>query len=83
MGILTSELTGVGEATSQELTKLSTIVILMLIPVGALLNAIVEEVIFRGTIQTELTKFFNISVAIFYKHFYLPDFILWESSLMG
>ncbi|AJI74575.1 CPBP family intramembrane metalloprotease [Francisella philomiragia] len=73
-GILTSELTGVGEATSQELAKLSTIVILMLIPVGALLNAIVEEVIFRGIIQTELTKVFNISVAIFLQAFLFAGF---------
>ena len=73
-GILTSELTGVGEATSQELAKLSTIVILMLIPIGALLNAIVEEVVFRGIIQTELSKVFNISVAIFLQAFLFAGF---------
>ncbi|MEY8767747.1 CPBP family intramembrane glutamic endopeptidase [Francisella philomiragia] len=73
-GILTSELTGIGEATSQELAKLSTIVILMLILIGALLNAIVEEVVFRGIIQTELTKVFNISVTIFLQAFLFAGF---------
>ncbi|WP_231865132.1 CPBP family intramembrane glutamic endopeptidase [Francisella hispaniensis] len=73
-GISTSELTGVGEATSQELEKLSTIVILMIIPVGALLNATVEEVVFRGIIQTELSKVFNISVAIFLQAFLFAGF---------
>ncbi|AJI53375.1 CPBP family intramembrane glutamic endopeptidase [Francisella philomiragia] len=73
-GISTNKLTGVGAATSQELEKLSTIVILMLIPIEALLNATVEEVVFRGIIQTELSRVFSVSVAIFLQAFLFAGF---------
>ncbi|AFJ43518.1 CPBP family intramembrane glutamic endopeptidase [Francisella orientalis] len=73
-GVSTNELTGVGAATSQELEKLSTIVILMLIPIGALLNATVEEIVFRGIIQTELSRVFSVSGAIFLQAFLFAGF---------
>lgn len=43
----------------------SIILILTLLPLGQFLNAIVEEAIFRGIIQTELSNIFNIYTAIF------------------
>ncbi|AIT09208.1 hypothetical protein LO80_03950 [Candidatus Francisella endociliophora] len=73
-GMSTNELTGVGIATSQEFKKLSTIVILILIPVGALLNAVVEEVIFRGIIQTELSRISSVFIAIFLQAFLFAGF---------
>ncbi|QLE78643.1 CPBP family intramembrane metalloprotease [Francisella sp. Scap27] len=63
-GLWTDNL-GVGAAMITELKKHSTILLLLLIPLMTLLNAIVEETVFRGIIQTELSKIFTNSIAIF------------------
>ena len=55
---------GVGVATITELKKHGTILLLLVIPLMSLLNAIVEETVFRGIIQTELSNIFTNSTAI-------------------
>ena len=43
-------------------------------PVLSLVNAIVEETVFRGIIQTELSTIFNIYIAIFLQAFLFAAF---------
>lgn len=62
-GLWTDNL-GVGAAMITELKKHSTILLLLVIPLMSLLNAIVEETVFRGIIQTELSKIFTNTTAI-------------------
>lgn len=62
-GVWTDDL-GVGAAIIIELKKHSLFLILAIVPIGALINAIVEETVFRGIIQTELSNIFTNSTAI-------------------
>jgi len=62
-GLWTDNL-GVGAPIIAELKKHSSFLILAIVPISALLNAIVEETIFRGIIQTELSNVFTNSTAI-------------------
>ncbi|AXA33570.1 CPBP family intramembrane glutamic endopeptidase [Francisella adeliensis] len=65
---------GVGAPTITELKRHSTILLLLVIPLITLLNAIVEEIVFRGILQTELSDIFGISVAIFLQAFLFAGF---------
>jgi membrane protease YdiL (CAAX protease family) len=72
-GLWTDNL-GVGAAAIQEFKQHSVILILVLMPVLSLVNAIVEETVFRGIIQTELSAIFNIYIAIFLQAFLFAAF---------
>ena len=72
-GVWTDNL-GVGAAAIQEFKQHSVILILVLMPVLSLVNAIVEETVFRGIIQTELSTIFNIYIAIFLQAFLFAAF---------
>ncbi|MGQ4002363.1 type II CAAX endopeptidase family protein [Francisellaceae bacterium CB299] len=72
-GLWTDNL-GVGAATITELKRHSTILLLLVIPLMTLLNAIVEETVFRGILQTELSHVFGVSVAIFLQAFLFAAF---------
>ena len=64
-GMWTNNLGGPATIIQEFRQQYSIIGVLFLIPLVAFLNAIVEETIFRGIIQTELSSIFNIYQAIF------------------
>jgi membrane protease YdiL (CAAX protease family) len=72
-GLWTDNL-GVGAAMIIELKRHETILLLLLIPLITLLNAIVEETVFRGIIQTELSKIFTNSTAVLIQAFLFAAF---------
>jgi membrane protease YdiL (CAAX protease family) len=65
-GICTNKL-GIGIATIAEYKQHSLLLILIALPFVTILNAIVEEIIFRGIIQTEISYIFNNFMAIIFQ----------------